>query len=105
MIMFTLQKRGYEFQDNTKKVTFKIEDDTDGITIIIERKKYDKLASVVLESKIDSTYLLVKGEIIFDNARVFMASQIANLNKQLELQPYDKKFSKIKRARQWKGAQ
>ena len=100
-----VQKRGYEFQDNTKKVTFKIEDDTDGITIIIERKKYDKLASVVLESKIDSTYLLVKGEIIFDNARVFMASQIANLNKQLELQPYDKKFSKIKRARQWKGAQ
>ena len=93
-----IEKRGSEIKDGfDKKITFKIEDDTDSISISVSRFDYNAIAPIVLNTKVDHTWLLVKGEIIFDNARVFMAKKVANLNEQLELQPYDKDFSKIKR--------
>lgn len=93
-----IQKRGYEIEDGfDKKITFRIEDDTDIITMIISRFDYPDLRSSILNCKLNSTWLLIEGEIIFDNARIFMAKKVANLSSQLELQSYNLEFSKIRR--------
>jgi len=93
-----IQKRGNEITDGfDKKITFRIEDDTDLITMIISRFDYIELKANILNSKIGKDWLLVYGEIIFKDARIFMAKKIAVLTNQLELQPYDVEFSKIRR--------
>ena len=93
-----VQKRGYEITDGfDKKITFRLEDDTDTMTMIVSRFDYELLKGSILNCKLNSTWLLVRGSIIFDNARIFMAKKVANLSEQLQLQPYDKKFSKIRR--------
>lgn len=92
-----VEKRGNVLEDNWMKVHVKLEDDTDVITVIIPRQEYSRLSSVVLNSKIDKTWLIVRGKIIFDDARIFIAEDIANLNDQIGLEIYDPDFSKIKR--------
>jgi len=93
-----IQKRGNEITDGfDKKITFRIEDDTDTITMIVSRFEYDRLRSEILNSKLGETWLIVKGDIIFDHARIFMVKEVANLSKQVGLQPYDREFSKIRR--------
>lgn len=91
------EKRGYTLEDNWMKVHVKLEDDTDIITVIIPRQDYLRLSPVVLNSKVDKTWLIVRGKIIFNDARIFIAEDIANLNQQIGLEIYDPDFSKVKR--------
>lgn len=96
-----IQKRGGDrIEDGfDRKIVFRLEDDTDVITMIVSRFDYLNLKDIVLRGKIDETWFLVRGEIIFKDARIFMAKQVANLNEQLGLQVYDKDFSKIRQVR------
>jgi len=98
-----IQKRGNEITDGfDRKIVFRVEDDTDIMTMIVSRFDYPGLRDILTKCKIDKTWLLIKGEIIFPNARIFMAKQIANISEQIGLQPYNidtAKFSKIRRVK------
>ena len=93
-----IQKRGNEITDGyDRKMVIRIEDDTDVMTMVVGRFDYESLKPILSRCKLDKTWLLIKGEIIFQEARIFMVKKAANLNEQLELQPYNEDFSKIRR--------
>jgi len=98
------KRGGQEIIDGyDRKIVFRIEDDTDTMTMIVSRFDYEGMKSIIMNAKLDKTWLLIKGEIIFPDSRIFMAKQAANLNEQIGLEDYDKDFSKIRRAKRWKN--
>jgi len=93
-----VQKRGNEITDGrARKIIIRIEDDTDVMTMVLSRIEYYKWKDLLTKCKVDKTWLLIKGEIIFPDARIFMIKQVANLSEQLGLQPYNDDFSKMRR--------
>ena len=78
-----VKTRGYEIDGQSRRVSFRIEDDTDNLVCIISNKYYNSQASSVNTAKVNSDWLCVKG-FVKEGLPILFVTEVANLSRQLK---------------------